>query len=214
MLKRIASALIGLALLLIVYQLGVKSLHDTNYVLWFGLASAIAAPVGLGLIGYSLKRGDVLPELAKIPEIAKLTQEAKSQEEKVAALEKQRAKLVEIIRYEARKQALENRKELLESDAARILEELNLIEQEMSQLNLSVESSEFSEEVRLLQKRIEAKKKGEVIIQIGSYYFTLNRYVFNGLPFPIDVLLLEGVRLIGTLSQKLLTPKPPKSSDN
>lgn len=204
MIKKVLAILVGLGLLGLVYKLGVMSLTDPSYVLYFGLASAIIAPVGLSLIGYSFKRNDqhVLAELAKVPEIDKLTKEAKSQEEKIALLEQERAKLAEIVRLEARKQALSNRKELLESDAVRILEELRLVDEEITQLDRTVEASSVTEEVRQLQERIEARKKGDIVVRLGSRYFVLTRRLINSLPFPLDEILILYVRLISSLISK------------
>ena len=207
MIKRITATLIGISLLILVYYLGVKSVQDTNYVLWFGLASAIAAPIGLGLIGYSIKRQDVLSELAKVPEIEKLTKEAKSQEEKIALLAKERANLAEIIKLESRRQALINRKELLENDGARIFEEIRLVEQEMKQLQITTEESIVTKELKMLHERIKAKEKGNIIIRIGSREFTLDRRFTYSFPFPLDLILTEGIRVIGNLSVKISAPK-------
>ena len=57
-LLRLGAAVLALALLAGVVYLGVLSGRDAKYVVWFGLASALGAPVGLSLLGYVLRRSD------------------------------------------------------------------------------------------------------------------------------------------------------------
>ena len=69
--------------------LGFQSLKDNRFVIWFGIASATAAPVGLNLFTYAFSRTDreIIQQLAKVPEIERLIQQAKTQEEKIQVLE-------------------------------------------------------------------------------------------------------------------------------
>ncbi|AFY37488.1 hypothetical protein Lepto7376_1120 [[Leptolyngbya] sp. PCC 7376] len=73
----------------------------------FGISAAIVAPIGLTLLGYTISRDDseMINNLSKVPEIEKLINQAKTEEEKIQVLEEERAKLTEIIRIEARRQA-------------------------------------------------------------------------------------------------------------
>jgi hypothetical protein len=100
-----------MALLAGVVYLGVRSGTDPRFVVWFGIASAIAAPVGLSLFGFAFRGSDaeLVERLAKVPEIERLVAEAKTQEEKVRLLEEERARLLDVIRTEARRQAIQDR---------------------------------------------------------------------------------------------------------
>lgn len=85
--KRIAAPLAAIGLLTGVVKLGILSGTDSTFVVWFGIASAIAAPIGLSLLGYVFSRSDVdlIQRLAKVPQIEDLVAEAESQEEKVGS---------------------------------------------------------------------------------------------------------------------------------
>ena len=107
LLKRIAAASLAFGLLAGVVHLGILSGRDNSFVVWFGIASAIVAPIGLALFGYALSPADrdLVQRLAKVPEIERLVEQAKTQEEKVRALEAEEARLAEVIRLDL-KQAM------------------------------------------------------------------------------------------------------------
>jgi len=72
--RNIISASIAICLIGETVYLGFQSLKDNRFVIWFGLASAIAVPVGLNLFTYAFRRSDRenIQQLAKVPEIEKL----------------------------------------------------------------------------------------------------------------------------------------------
>jgi hypothetical protein len=95
-LKRLSAVLLALILLAAVIYLGFLSGEDAKYVVWFGIASAIVAPMGLSLFGYAIRtsEAEVIQQLAKVPEIAHLVQQAQTYEEKIKG-KRSRGKLVE-----------------------------------------------------------------------------------------------------------------------
>jgi len=70
-LLRLAAALLALTLLAGIVYLGILSGRDAKYVVWFGIASAIVAPIGLTLFGYAFRSGErnLIQRLSKVPEI-------------------------------------------------------------------------------------------------------------------------------------------------
>jgi hypothetical protein len=72
--RKIISASIAIGLIGGTVYLGFQSVKDNRFVIWFGLASAIAAPVGLNLFTYAFRRSDreIIQQLAKVPEIERL----------------------------------------------------------------------------------------------------------------------------------------------
>src|SRR6202035_5290193 len=94
-LLRIVAGLVALALLVGVVYLGIRSGRDAKFVVWFGIASAIAAPVGLTLLGYSFAGSDsqVIRQLAQVPEIERLIAESKTRAEKVRLLQEEEARV-------------------------------------------------------------------------------------------------------------------------
>jgi len=71
---KIISALIATGLITGTVYLGIQSGKDNRFVIWFGIAAAIAAPVGLNLFTYAFSRSDreIIQQLAKVPEIERL----------------------------------------------------------------------------------------------------------------------------------------------
>src|SRR3954447_3501563 len=112
MVLRIAAPVVGVALLGLVVWLGVRSGDDSRYIVWFGLASAILAPIGLTFISRAFRRKDdqVLRELSSVPEIQELIARADTEQERLQLLEQERQRLAEIVRVEARRQTLEERR--------------------------------------------------------------------------------------------------------
>ena len=52
--KKILAALIATGLITGTVYLGIRSGKDNRFVVWFGIASATAAPTGLALLGYAI----------------------------------------------------------------------------------------------------------------------------------------------------------------
>ena len=125
-LKRLFSGLAATGLIGGTIFLGIQSGKDNRFVVWFGISSAVAAPLGLALFASAVNRSDseIISRLAKVPEIEKLINEARTQEEKIKLLEEERMNLAEIVRVESARQAAFDRIDSLERDATRILDEL------------------------------------------------------------------------------------------
>ena len=181
-----------------VVYLGILSGRDNRFVVWFGIASAIVAPIGLTLFGYALSSGDrdLVQRLAKVPEIERLVEQAKTQEEKVCALEAERARLAEVIRLESRRQAIRDRTESLERDAVRILQELNALDLEAKNADTQIGESPVRDEIAKLRDRVRAREEGDVIIRFGSRIFRVDRDVVKILPFGSGRLLLAYFKIV------------------
>ena len=54
LLKRLIAVLFAIGLLAGTVYLGIRSGEDSKFVVWFGIASATAAPIGLALFGYAI----------------------------------------------------------------------------------------------------------------------------------------------------------------
>jgi hypothetical protein len=208
MIKRILSLLFGVGLIATVVWLGLQTRHDQSLVVWFGLAAAIFAPMGFAAIGYSLTSSNrqVLERLSKVPEIEHLITAAKTQEERIGSLERERARLLEVVEFEARKESLTRRKGSLEQDGTRILSELEAIDAELSSLKIS--PGPVTEEITKLRARIRARQDGDLVFRIGSRHFVLKRDIFVGLPyggvvFENFTLLLRMKKFVG----RLFSPK-------
>jgi len=184
MIKRSAAGLAGLALLGLVVWLYFLSTKDPHYVAVFGLASALAAPLGISALGYSLFRSkvDVMNDLAKVPEIGRLIEQARSQEERVRLLEAEQARLAEIIRLESRRQAVKDRITTLEEDAIRITHELEALDAELLDLGDQIGQSPASEEIQRLRERIQGRERGDLYVTLGSRVIRIDRDIVKALP--------------------------------
>jgi Rad3-related DNA helicase len=197
MLRKFGFVLFGLLLIAPVVWLGLASTSAPVFVPWFGIASAILAPIGLAMIGMAFRspNTDVLARLSKVPEIEKLISEAKTQEEKVRLLQEERSKLLETIKFETRRSALMARKESLETDAARVVEQLRATTEEIEKLDSSLTGSSVSHEVRELERMLEAKRQGAVIgFKIRGRYYTIDLRMFDYLPY--SKILTEALTLV------------------
>jgi Skp family chaperone for outer membrane proteins len=186
-----------------VVYLGILSGRDNKYVVWFGIASAIVAPTGLTLFGYALASGerDLIQRLAKVPEIEKLISDAKTQEEKIALLEAERKRLVDVVKIESRRQAIHDRIESLESDAVRIVRELKNLDDEALAIEERISESPVADEIQRLHERVRARQDGDVVLRIGRRVYRVDRDIVKALPFSIGNFVLAYFRASGRLSE-------------
>lgn len=201
--RNIISASIAICLIGGTVYLGFQSVKDNRFVIRFGLASAIAAPVGLNLFTYAFRRSDreIIQQLAKVPELERLMQQAKTEEEKIQVLEAERSRLAEIVKIESRRQAALDRINSLEGDAVRILAELENLDSELILIDEQVGESAISEEIRRLRERIKAREDGDVILRLGSRVYRIDRDIIEALPFGFGNLLIASFRIAEKLEK-------------
>lgn len=206
--KKILAALVATGLITGTVYLGIRSGKDNRFVVWFGIASATAAPTGLALLGYAISRsdGEIIQQLAKVPEIERLIEQAKTQKEKIQVLEVERSRLAEIIKLESRRQAALDRIDSLERDATRILDELENLDRELVLLDEQVGDSSISEEIGRLRERVKAREDRDVIFRIGSRVYRIDRDIIKALTFGLGNPLLAYVRIADKL-EKTVLPK-------
>lgn len=194
--RKIISVLIATGLITGTVYLGIQSGKDNRFLIGLGIASATAAPVGLNLFTYAFSRSDreIIQQLAKVPEIERLIQQAKTQEEKIQVLEAERSRLAEIVKIESWRQAALDRINSLEGDAVRILGELENLDRELILIDEQVGESAISEEIRRLRERIKAREDGDLILQLGSRLYRIDRDIIEALPFGLGYPLIAYFR--------------------
>src|SRR6266853_522504 len=207
-LSRLGAGFLAIALLSGVVYLGILSGRNTKLVVWFGIASAIVAPVGLALFSYAFSRSDheLIQRLAAVPEIERLMAEARTHEEKVRVLEAEEARLVEIIQLESRRQAARDRTESLERDALRIVQELDSLTDEMRIIDVSIGNSIASEEIERLRQRVRARERGDVVWRLGTRTYRIDRDIIKALPFGMGNLNLAYLRLLERVQERRRNP--------
>jgi hypothetical protein len=196
-LKRFIATLVAMGHLTGVIYLGILSGQDSKFVVWFGIASAIAAPIGLSLLAYALRRSDdgLIQRLAKVPEIGQMIENAKTQEEKIRLLERERSRLAELIRLESRRQVVSDRIETLRQDAIRMIQEFEGLERESHDLGNEIGDSAVSEEMQRLRERLRARERGDVVLTLGGRTYRIDRDIIKAFPMGGN-LLLAGFRLL------------------
>ena len=178
---RVLSTIIFLLTLFADIWLYFKSQETTEiYLILFGLISAVFLPLAFSLFGYSFNKNnrEIIKKLSKVPEIDRLVLEAKTAEEKVENLKQERQKLENIIQSESKRFALISKKENLEKDAKRILNELDVIEEEIRESsNRKIEGLTIDEVTKL---KNELKRKNRVILflklEINSLFWKKKMY--------------------------------------
>jgi len=207
LIRKIISALIATGFITGTVYLGIQSGKDNRFVIWFGIASAISAPVGLNLFTYAFSRPDreIIQQLAKVPEIERLIQQAKTQEEKIQVLEAEPSRLAEIVKIESRRQAAWDKINSLEGDAVRILAELKNLDRELILIDERVGESAISEEIRGLRERIKAREDGDVTLRLGSRVYSIDRDILKALPLLGNALIVSF--WIAEMLEKAVLPK-------
>lgn len=176
MIKRILLVGAGIGLLVVVALIGYRAVQNSSLVVWFGLASALLAPAGFALIGYGFKSSndELLRKLSKIPELQDLIEKAQSQEEKIKVLEEERDHLEQVIRFEAQRQSLVERREVLEREALRVLEELDATDTNIKVLLDEESASSNREIIETLREKVRVAQSGDIVLAFGSKHFAVN----------------------------------------
>lgn len=179
--KRVLLVLTGIILIAVVVYLDFLSTKDTSYILWFGLASALIAPVGISSIAstFKISENNTLKKLLKVPEIEELIRKAETQEEKIKILQEERKQLSELVKYETIKHAILERKRYLENEAERIISEIEDIDNEMNRLiSQETEMRASNEVIEKLYERLNSRKNN--ILKDDLFIYSL----FNAIPLP------------------------------
>ncbi len=103
-------------------------------------------------------------KLSKVPQVRDLIEKAHSEEERIRILELERQKLDETIRVEVRRQTLSDSKRELEKELENKIKQYDATIQELKLLDIEIEKSPVSEEIKRIQARLEERKKGRVIV--------------------------------------------------
>jgi hypothetical protein len=201
--KKALSFILGIALIGAVIYLGVLAYSIQALVIPFGIASAVLTPLGFICVTYTFsgRERETLEKLSKVPEIEKLIDEAKSNEEKIKLLREERENLQEIILKESRRQTLVERKENIQSEASKMLKELDAIEAELNATETDASDNAPIEEIRKLRSRISARTKGDIVIKIGSRFITLQKHLI--LSVPGGYIFYNYLKLITSVTERL-----------
>jgi hypothetical protein len=214
LLKSVGLFLLGLALIGLVVFLGLRVNEGPFYVVAFGIASALVAPIGLSSIGYAVGGRDrhVLERLSQVPEINRLIEEANTQAEKVRLLQEDRARLLETVQIEARREGLLQQRERLERDGVQLLRDLENVERELATLQQATEASPAAVEIARLHERLRARRRGDIVIRMGRRDFVLDPGLLAVVPGA--ALFIPYFRVLARLSEIWTRILAPRASPN
>jgi len=215
MIKRIIFIVFAVALLACVVGLGFLASRDSRYIIWFGLAAAILAPLAFVIFGQAFKASDreLLAQLSKVPQIREMMNRAESEEERIRILELERQKLDETIRVEARRQTLSEAQSRLEEELEDKIEEYDATVLELRLLDEEIDSSPVREEIGRVRTRLAERKRGRVIvIRVGKRELTFPVRKLGSDPFGMLFLML--LHVIEKLQKKRnAQPQPGADAD-
>lgn len=205
MFRRVLFPLFGCALIAGVVWLGLRSASDSRYIVWFGLASAIAAPLGLAAISqlFRARDADILRRLSRVPELQSLIEQATSAEEKLRLLEQERQQLEEIIACEAVRRALADRRERLAQDGRLVLDELRVVDAAAKEMEVEPGSAAAAAVLSELKERLQAEREGYAVFRLFGRQVAIKADSLGvpGLPMlPFAVQMLA--RSIGKLQRR------------
>ncbi len=200
MIKRFFAGLSGLLLLGGIVILGVFAYSDSFFIIWFGLATALLSSIIFVLLRYAIigegKAISLIKDMGKVPEMEKMILEAKTEAEGLRLLRGERERLIETVRYEVKKKALEERKNMLLKEEQAMLQEMNAINEEINSYNkVDDELSTTQKEIKEMMQRLDQRKNGETLLPIGKVYVNINS-LFGSLSYSIINMILPLVSAI------------------
>ncbi|MCP9237915.1 hypothetical protein [Lewinella sp. JB7] len=193
MILRALAFVVGGLLITGVVYLGIWSGTHPNLVPWFGIASAIGAPIALSLLAFGIlpSNAGTIRKLAKVPQIELLIQRAETEEERLSQLKRVRSDLETLIEREAQRKAALDHLDRLRKSAERTLVEFEALEKELAQLDTASDDTGIAKEIILrLRERIDARKRGDIVFEIHGRTYIIERSLFRSLPFNIGPLMM------------------------
>ena len=185
MLYRILLIFFGLLSFTIVIFLGIEASTKSNYVIWFGLASALLAPAGFTLITFAFRNNNdkLLQQLSKVPEIKVLIEKAQTQEEKIKALELERASLEDTIKYETFRSILLEKKNTFELEAEKLIKNLEDVEDSLLKLDKNIAENINIETIQKLRIKLKEREQDTITIKLYDKDIIINVRKVRNIPF-------------------------------
>lgn len=135
-------------------------------------------------IGKGLRVESTLDKLSKVPDLENMIEQAKTEEDKIKVLENEKDNLSEYIKIESRRLFLLKRIDDLDKKLREqfkvlspILDEINLLEKELTRINDSYSTSVSLREIENIRERIERKRSYEITTGIPLLDEIMKEYV-------------------------------------
>jgi hypothetical protein len=202
---RIFTFIFGLLLVAGIIYSGYYTITNSNFIVWFGIITAIVSPFAFECLITPFKSKDkkIMKELSKVPQIEQLIQNAKDNESKITLLEKQIRELDKLISYESQKKTLEAKRAIYILQGKESLSKINEINENLELLTETKQS--LPDELKSLMKVIEEIESTDVIYQIRGKRLIFKQKYFSWFPFYGNLLfeiIRDGKRIMNKIDKK------------
>jgi len=203
---KLISFILGALLVGLIAYLGYYTTTHSNFVIWFGVITALLAPLSFEFLLYPFRSKDkkLIKELSKVPQIENLIQEAKDSEAKVLLLEKQQKDLDKLISYESKRRTLLAERQIWILQAEESLKAIGKLDENIELL--TSEKQNLPEHLKSLQENIKKIETEDISFTISGKNFTLKKKSFDSFPL-YGKLLFEIIKLFERLFAKIENPK-------
>lgn len=196
--------LIGISLLGIVIFTGYYTKSHSNFVIWFGLVTAILMPFAIEALVYPFRSNDkdkkLMRALSTVPEIHKLIEEANDKTSQIKALKKQQDELENLIAYESRRRTLIVEREIYLFQGRTALEGINKVNRQLE--HLATEAMAFPDELKELLELVKEEEPDAISLKIGTKELSLKKAHFQGISI-YGNLAFEMIRALAELFSKI-----------
>lgn len=204
--KRFGYIFIGLMCLAGVTVLGVLSSVKPVYIFWFGVASAVLVPPAFMLCGKAVKGDDEENDLTfePLPDVGILLEKAASDEERAKVIDAAMRRMDVTVRVTSRRHILAEKKKALELELAERMAVYDAVSFELASLEDKIGRTTISPEIERVQKMLDERERGRVIIiRFGrrERLFPVRNFG-NDLLSSIALLVLGGIEKMQSKSAK------------
>jgi hypothetical protein len=179
---KIISFIFGLVLIGVIIYFGFYTSTNPTFGIWFGVITAILAPLSFELLFTPFKSKDktVLKELSKVPQIEKLIKEANDNESKIKLLEQQRIELDKLISFESRRRTLIAERNIYVLQGEVVLKNLTEINENLELLTSELQALPVT--LQLLQKEIKKYGFNDIILTLFGKKYIFKKSNFDTFP--------------------------------
>lgn len=198
--------LIGLILLALIIYAGFYTTNHAGLVIWFGVLTAIAAPLAFEFLFFPFKSkdNDLVQKLSRVPEIEKLINKARTQEAKVKILEQQKLDLDTLISFESQRRTLLAERAIYVLQGEKALEELERINVNLDILTKN--KHKMPDSMKSLLVLIEKIETSDIAYNFFGKRMVLKKKYVEFLPW-YGNLLFEATKSISNAIVKVNNPK-------
>lgn len=181
LIMKILSFITGLTVVAGIVFAGYYSTDHSHFVVWFGVITALAAPLAFEFLSYPFKsrNNQILKDLSKVAQLESLIIKAKDTETRIRLLEEQQKDLDKLIAYESKRRSLIAEREIYILQGSEALTGLNRVNVDIEKL--TSEKAELPAHLTKLADLVSGvKNEDDLSIPLGSKILLLKKRNFRG----------------------------------